>query len=257
MGEFFKSWRFLRLVAFLTSLGVDGYVFYKTEPFSPQSFMWSGIGAVLLFLTFFEIALHMRGQRRIRAALDGEEKIAYQTSRHLWDLLVRTWKHPAARYAIWIPVLIAVATTVYIAQAVAETTFGSPEYLALLPTLQYACAGYLPLLVAVPFVLEHGSEWRSWQCTLVVDTESNDPRLVLSHGVLEYNLRDVSLERTVTTDVHQGVWGTIFGIGSVELRETAGGEGEKLERVWKPRRLRKEIRSAINRWRKGHRTQAD
>jgi hypothetical protein len=37
----------------------------------------------------------------------------------------------------------------------------------------------------------------------------------------------------------------LIGIGNVELRETAGGEGEILVDVWKPRVLEKKIRTAI------------
>ena len=109
---------------------------------------------------------------------------------------------------------------------------------------QYACASYLPLLFAIPFALEHVSEWTSHQYVLAVDTKSHDPRLLIHSGVFDYDLETVSVDRTVTTRVHQAWWQSAVGIGDVELRETAGGDGEVLRDVWKPRQLEKKIRSA-------------
>jgi hypothetical protein len=42
----------------------------------------------------------------------------------------------------------------------------------------------------------------------------------------------------------------MVGIGDVELRETAGGDGEVLRDVWKPRVLEKKIRSAVKAFRR-------
>ena len=80
---------------------------------------------------------------------------------------------------------------------------------------------------------------------LAVDTKSLDPRLLILAGVFDYYLETVSIERTVTTRVNQAWWQAMIGIGNVELRETAGGEGETLRDVWKPRYLEKKIRTAI------------
>jgi hypothetical protein len=262
MFKLFKSWRSLRWLAFLLSLAIDGYAFYISQPLTPESFQTSGIIAILLFLIFLEIALQMRGQGRIKAALDDKEKIAYQVGQHLVVLLRTIRENRLARRAIWIPVSIAAATTLFwIGWAVWKAGGDDHAWLdatyALLPDNRYAFAGYLPLILAIPFVLEYVSEWRSHQYVLVVDKESLDPRLLIHAGVLMYDLETVSLERTVTTHVQQTFSDTLIALGDVELRETAGGEGEKLSHVWRPRRLAKQIQRAISRRRRLHANQAD
>lgn len=261
MFRFFKSWRSIRWFAFAFSLAIDGYAFYLAEPFTPNSFRASGLIALILFLIFLEISLSMTNRRRIRDALDEKEKIAYQVGRHLIDLLRRIRASHFAYYAIWIPVWLAFFTTLFwigwfvwhsdsnIAALDAIYTF--------LPNNNYAFAGYIPLLIAIPFVIEHVCEWRGHQFILAVDTESLDPRLLIHSGVLMYDARAIMLERTVTTHVHQTFIETLIGLGDVELRETAGGEGEKLDCVWLPRQLAKQIQQAINRRRRKHANLAD
>jgi hypothetical protein len=259
MFRFFKSWRSLRWLAFVISLAIDGYAFYVSRPLTPESFQSSGIIAVLLFLLFFEIALQMRGRGRIQAALDDKEKIAYQVGRHLIVLFRAIRENRLARRAISLPVDLAILTTLFwIGWVVWKAGAGSldPVYTAL-PDNRYVFAGYIPLLLAIPFVLEYVSEWRSHQYILVVDKESLDPRLLIHAGVLMYDLETVSLERTVTTHVQQTFGDTLIALGDVELRETAGGEGEKLSSVWRPRRLAKQIQRAISRRRRVHSNQAD
>lgn len=261
MFRFFKSWRSLRWLAFVVSLAIDGYAFYVSQPFSPESFQTSGIIAILLFLIFLEVGLQMRGRGRIRAALDDKEKIAYQVGQHLVVLWRAIRASRLARRAIWLPVHIAAVTTLFwIGWAVWKAGGGHgvlDTLYTLLPDNRYAFAGYLPLLIAIPFVLEQVSEWRSHQFVLVVDKESLDPRLLIHAGVLIYDLETVSLERTVTTHVRQTFSDTVIALGDVELRETAGGEGEKLSCVWRPRLLAKQIQRAISRRRRLHANQAD
>jgi hypothetical protein len=247
MSRLFASWRGLRWLAFLFSLGLDAYIFHISDPFTPLSFMTSGIAAVILFFVFLEIARAMKGRGRIRKALDDHERVTYQVGRHVLALLRNIAKHPLAYNAIWFPVWIAIFATIGIGWMLVSEFFGWPAEFALPWTTlaQYACAGYLPLLVALPFVLEHVSEWTSHQYVLAVDTKSHDPRLLIHSGVFDYDLETVSVERTVTTHVFQTWWQALIGIGNVELRETAGGEGEILVDVWKPRVLEKKIRTAI------------
>ncbi len=256
MFKMFKSWRSIRWLALLVSLAIDGFIFYEAGPFTARGFMASGIGAALLFLIVLEIALNLRGQGRIRGALDEKEKIVYQVGRHLFDLFARVGKDRAAGYALSIPILLAIATSVgvlWLGWRVHQ--FPNDSYLT--ESVEYAFAGYLPLLIAIPFILEHVSEWRSWQYILAEDTESHIPRLLISHGVLEYDFESVALQRTVTTHLHQSFWDTLVDIGDIEIRETAGGKAEVLECLWKPRAMAKQIQTVINRWGRGHGTQVD
>lgn len=247
MSRLFASWRALRWLAFLFSLGLDAYIFHISDPFTPLSFMTSGLAAALLFFLFVEIARAMKGRSRIRQALDDHERVTYQVGRHVLALMRKIAKDPLAYNAIWFPVWIAIFTTGAIAWILFKEFFDAPPEFGLpwLILAQYACAGYLPLLIALPFVLEHVSEWTSHQYVLAVDTKTHDPRLLIHSGVFDYDLETVSVERTVTTHVFQAWWQAMIGIGNVELRETAGGEGEVLVDVWKPRLLEKKIRTAI------------
>lgn len=247
MSRLFASWRALRWLAFLFSLGLDAYIFHISDPFTPLSFMTSGLAAALLFFLFLEIARAMKGRSRIRQALDDHERVTYQVGRHVLALMRKIAKDPLAYNAIWFPVWIAIFTTGAIAWILFKEFFDAPPEFGLpwLILAQYACAGYLPLLIALPFVLEHVSEWTSHQYVLAVDTKTHDPRLLIHSGVFDYDLETVSVERTVTTHVFQAWWQAMIGIGNVELRETAGGEGEVLVDVWKPRLLEKKIRTAI------------
>lgn len=247
MSRLFASWRALRWLAFLFSLGLDAYIFHISDPFTPLSFMTSGLAAALLFFLFLEIARAMKGRSRIRQALDDHERVTYQVGRHVLALMRKIAKDPLAYNAIWFPVWTAIFTTGAIAWILFKEFFDAPPEFGLpwLILAQYACAGYLPLLIALPFVLEHVSEWTSHQYVLAVDTKTHDPRLLIHSGVFDYDLETVSVERTVTTHVFQAWWQAMIGIGNVELRETAGGEGEVLVDVWKPRLLEKKIRTAI------------
>lgn len=247
MSRLFASWRALRWLAFLFSLGLDAYIFHISDPFTPLSFMTSGLAAALLFFLFLEIARAMKGRSRIRQALDDHERVTYQVGRHVLALMRKIAKDPLAYNAIWFPVWIAIFTTGAITWILFKEFFDAPPEFGLpwLILAQYACAGYLPLLIALPFVLEHVSEWTSHQYVLAVDTKTHDPRLLIHSGVFDYDLETVSVERTVTTHVFQAWWQAMIGIGNVELRETAGGEGEVLVDVWKPRLLEKKIRTAI------------
>jgi len=247
MSRLFGSWRGLRWLAFLFSFALDFYIFHISVPFTPLSFMTSGLAAIILFFFFLEIARAMKGRSRIRRALDDNERVTYQVGRHLLALLRIIRTDTLAWNAIWLPLWLGVLTTVAIGWTLWQTLIGAPPLAPVpWPTLaQYLCGFYLPLLVAIPFVLEHVSEWTSNQYVLVVDTKSHDPRLLIHSGVFDYYLETVSIERTVTTRVHQKWWEALIGIGDVELRETAGGEGEILRDSWKPRVLEKKIRGAI------------
>jgi hypothetical protein len=247
MSRLFASWRALRWLAFLFSFALDFYIFHISEPFTPLSFMTSGVAAVILFVFFFEVARAMKGRRRIRQALDDNERVSYRVGQHVLALLRKIRADGLAYNAIWFPVWIAIFATAAIFWLLWRHLTGAPpEFGHAWTTLaQYACGFYLPLILAIPFVLEHVSEWTSHQYVLAVDTKTLDPRLLIHHGVFDYDLETVSIERTVTTRVHQAWWEAMIGIGDVELRETAGGEGETLRDVWKPRILEKKIRSAI------------
>jgi hypothetical protein len=247
MSRLFGSWRGLRWIAFLFSFAVDFYIFHISVPFTPLSFMTSGIAAVILFVFFFEVARAMKGRRRLHRALDDNERITYQVGQHVLALLRTIRTHPLAYNMIWFPVWIAVFAVGAIAWMLWRQVTGAPLDLWLpWGTLaQYACGAFIPLIFAVPFVLEHVSEWTSHQYALAIDAKTLDPRLLIHYGVFDYDLETVSIERTVTTHVHQAWWESFVGIGNVELRETAGGEGETLRNVWKPRILEKKIRTAI------------
>ena len=242
MLRLFRSWRAIRWVAFLLSFALDAYIFYMSDPFTPRSFLASGLAALLFFLLFFEIAIHMKGRRRVRSALDDNEVITYQVGRHLFALLRTVRENRFAWYAIWLPIQIAFLTTLGIFWIFWQEFSHAADTASWVATAQYACAGYLPLLFAIPFVLEHVSEWASNQFVIVQDTKSHEPRLLIHKGVLDYDLETVSIERTVTTHVHQAWWESLVGIGDVELRETAGGSGEKLTNLWRPRRFKKNSR---------------
>jgi hypothetical protein len=234
-------------LAFLFSIAVDGYIFQISDPFTPRSFLTSGVAALLLFSFFVEIARSMKGRSRIREALDDHEKVSYQVGKHVLALMRKIRTDALAYTAIWFPVWIAIFATIIILWCLLYALIGAREDFGLpwLTVAQYVCAGYLPLLIALPFILEHVSEWTSYQYVLVVDSKSADPRLLVHHGVFDYDLQTVSIERTVTTHIFQAWWQAMIGIGNVELRDTGGGEGEVLRDVWKPRLLEKRIRAAI------------
>jgi hypothetical protein len=247
MSRLFASWRALRWLAFLFSFAIDFYIFHISDPFTPLSFLTSGIAALILFVFFFEIARSMKGRRRIRRALDDHERVSYRVGQHVLALMRNIRKHPIAYNAIWFPLWIAFFATVAILVMLWKQLTSAPAEFGLPWTTlaQYACGFFLPLIVAIPFVLETVSEWTSNQYILAVDTKTHDPRLLIHSGVFDYYLETVSIERTVTTRVHQKWWEAMIGIGDVELRETAGGEGEILRDAWKPRVLEKKIRTAI------------
>jgi hypothetical protein len=247
MSRLWASWRALRWLAFLFSIAVDAYIFHISDPFTPLSFMTSGVAAVLLFLFFLEVARAMKGRSRIRQALDEHERVTYQVGMHVLALLRKIRKDQLAYGAIWFPIWIAIFATALIGWCLFNALVEAPEEFGMPWTTlaQYLCAGYLPLLIALPFVLEHVSEWTSHQYVLAVDTKTADPRLLVHFGVFDYDLQTVSIERTVTTHIYQAWWQAMIGIGNVELRDTGGGEGEILRDVWKPRLLEKKIRGAI------------
>jgi len=248
MPRFFKSWRSARWMAFIIALAIDYYAFYLAKPFTPESFEASGIIALLLFIIFLEIALHMQGKRRIRDALNENQTIAYQVGRHVIDVLNKIGASPFAKRAIWIPVALALFTTAFLAGwALWQINDqGHPLWLVSVYTLlsdnRYLFVGYVPLLIAIPFVLEHVSEWRSHQYVLVV-TKLREPQLHIFEGVLSVDHKIVLLESTVTIYLHQSLGERLVGVGTVELTEKAGGQGEKLECVWRPGRLQKHIAS--------------
>jgi hypothetical protein len=247
MSRLWASWRALRWLAFLFSIAVDAYIFHISDPFTPRSFMTSGIAAVLLFFFFLEIARAMKGRGRIRQALDDHERVTYQVGKHVLALLRKIRTDATAYAAIWFPVWIAIFASVIVLWSLLYAGLGVPEDFGVPWTTvaQYACGGYLPLLIALPFILEHVSEWTSYQYVLVVDSKTADPRLLIHYGVFDYDLQTVSIERTVTTHIYQAWWQAMIGIGNVELRDTGGGEGEVLRDVWKPRLLEKKIRASI------------
>jgi hypothetical protein len=252
MARLFGSWRAFRWLAFLISLALDFYVFKISDPFTPRSFMTSGIGALILFFVFVELARSMKGRGRIRRALDDNERVIYQVGRHLLALMRDIRKDKLAYTAMWFPVWIAIFATCAVGFILWQQIVGAPPQFGLSWDVlaQYVCAAYLPLLLAIPFALEHVSEWTSNQYVLAVDRKTLDPRLLIHSGVFEYDLETVSIDRTVTTRVHQAWWQSAVGIGDVELRETAGGDGEVLRDVWKPRQLEKRIRSAVKAFRR-------
>lgn len=243
-------WRRLRWLIFLASLGVDALIFYYADPFTPRSFMASGVASLLIFLLFVEIALLFRATQRIRRALVGEERVRYQVGRHL-VALIGNIARPVARLAIFWPIAIALASAWAIGWlAWAGLANAGPENWRVVA--QYACAGFLPLLIATPFLLEFMSEWRSHQYVVIVDKVLHKPSLLVHHGVFSYNLETVSLDRTVTTQLEQSFWQSMIAYGDLELRETAGGDdARKLEAVWRPRKLEREIRLAIRNSRLG------
>ncbi len=245
MSRLLGSWRGLRWLAFLFSFALDFYIFHISDPFTPRSFMTSGVAAAILFFFFLEVARAMKGRGRIRRALDDNERVTYQVGRHLLALTRKIRTDWLAWYGVWLPAQLAVLATIAQGWILWQDFIGAPGPLPWSTAAQYACAAYLPLLIAIPFVLEHVSEWTSNQYVLAVDMKSHDPRLLIHSGVFDYYLETVSIERTVTTRVHQKWWQAFVGIGDVELRETAGGEGEVLRDVWKPRTLEKRIRIAI------------
>ena len=86
MSRLFASWRALKWLAFLFSFALDFYIFHISDPFTPLSFLTSGVAALLMFAFFFEVARAMRGRRRIHRALDDNERISYRVGHRIeWD----------------------------------------------------------------------------------------------------------------------------------------------------------------------------
>ena len=245
-------WRRLRWALFLVSILADGVIFYYSDPFTPRSFLASGLAAVIIFFVFFEVAFLFNAMGRIKGALVGREEITYQVGRHLFALIRNICADKLARGAVIIPLWLAFFGTIALG---AIAWFGLVA--RTLPAgwtdwLQYACGAYIPLLLAMPFVVEHTSEWRSNQYVVVIDRALKKPSLLIHYGVFSYNLETVSLDRTVTTQLRQSFWDSFFAYGDLELRETAGGaDARKLEAVWRPRKLEREIRQAIHTSRSG------
>lgn len=244
MPGIFRSWAFFRWVAFLFALVADVLIFHYSVAFSPMSYMASGLFSLTIYLVFLELAMQMRGRRRIRKELETSERKHYQVGKHLFVLLRSLRANKLAYSAIWFPVWISIAVTVAMFIMGLEMLKGTRSFDDAV-YLQYMCAGYWSLLVALPFTLEHVAEWRSHQYALIVDKETSTARLIYTYSIFDYNIEDIALERSVKINMHQKFFDWMFGIGTVEIEETSGGENTHISDIWRPNALRRRLKRAI------------
>ena len=202
------AWRPVRWGAFLIALGVDGVIFYLADPPSALSFIASGFGALMLFVILVGLASLIRGKRHIKGALHEGEKLAHQAGQHWLHLVWNIAGHRRrdiqpdriALYTIGIPVLIMFVALLFFAVwsvwflcsqfawSAGWVAWLSPLY-TLLPDNRIVIASCIPLLIAIPFAIQHVAEWSAHQYVIT------PYRIIVRWGVFDRNQQAINLSR--------------------------------------------------------------
>jgi hypothetical protein len=238
-----KLWKWVRWGAFVFALAVDVLLFYTSDPFTARSFVATGLASLIMFLVFLKLANLIHGGARIRAILeDGEQKV-YETCVH-WVRLLRSIRQDKTSYRwIGIPVLIALAATLYLGVWVlwligaklglSGTWFavlGAPFHL--LPHNSIVVGLYIPLIFAIPFAISHVAEWSTHRYVIT------PLRIIIHFGIFDYHMHGILLSRVVDAQQDYTFVQQIMNYGDIVFRETSG-EAETLECVWGPKKFAK------------------
>ena len=238
-----KLWKWVRWGAFILALAVDALLFYTSDPFTTRSFVATGLASLIMFLTFLKLANLIHGGARIRAILEEGETKVYETCVH-WVRLLRSIRQDKTSYRwIGIPVLIALAATLYLGIWVlwligAKLGFSGTWFIVLgapfrvLPHNSVVVGLYIPLIFAIPFAISHVAEWSTHRYVIT------PLRIIIHYGIFDYHMHGILLSRVVDAQQDYTFWQQILSYGDIVFRETSG-EAETLECVWGPKKFAK------------------
>jgi hypothetical protein len=235
-----KLWKGLRWGAFLFALTIDALLFYRSTPFSVNSFVATGLASLIMFLAFLKLANLFRGSSRIRGILEENEVKVHETCVH-WIKLVRDIRADKTAWRwIGIPVLIALAVTMFEGAwlaCLAVTKFGGDPgwcgaIFRVLPHNEVLIGFYIPLVFAIPFAIAHVSEWSTHRYVIT------PLRVIIHHGIFDYHMHGILLSRVVDAQQDYTFWQQFLNYGDIVFRETSG-EAETLECVWGPKKFAK------------------
>lgn len=239
-----RLWRGLRWGAFLLALAVDGALFWTSVPFSPRSYVATGLASLIMFVVFVLLANQVRGRGRIREFLEDNERRVHQTGLHWVRLRANIRQDTRARRAIGYTLLLALVTTLFLAAwglQIAGQRFGwnAPHGISwagalfgILPDNWDAFLGYVPLIFAIPFAISHVAEWSSHRYVIT------PLRVIIHSGIFDYHMHGMLLARVVDVEQDYTFWQQFLNYGDVTFTETAGVI-EKLECVWGPKKFAK------------------
>lgn len=238
-----KLWKWFRWGAFVFALSVDAFLFYTADPFSARSFVAAGLASLIMFLVFVKLANMFRGGSRIRGILEEGEVKVHETCVH-WVRLVGDIKKDRTAYRwIGIPVIIALAATLYLALwmlwMIATKLGLHAQWFEIagwpfrqLPHNSVVAGFYIPLIFAIPFALAHVAEWSTHRYVIT------PLRIIIHYGIFDYHMHGILLSRVVDAQQDYTFWQQILNYGDIVFRETSG-EAETLECVWGPKKFAK------------------
>jgi hypothetical protein len=201
----------------------------------------TGLASLIMFLVFLKLANLIHGGARIRAILEEGERKVYETCVH-WVRLLHGIRQDKVSYRwIGIPVLIALATTIYLGVWVLWligvklglngtwfVVLGAP--FRVLPHNSVVVGLYIPLIFAIPFAISHVAEWSTHRYVIT------PLRVIIHYGI--FDMHGILLSRVVDAQQDYSFWQQIWNYGDIVFRETSG-EAETLECVWGPKEFAK------------------
>jgi len=211
----------------------------------------------------------VENERAVRGGVKGQ---------HVSELRRLARESVLERYFVHYPWLIAEVTVVVIAFYAAWCIAGSPHgdihgasspwfswlvygltavratgywLFGLIPDWRFLFAGFLPLMLAPPIILE--LVWLERLYVLIEDTEDKTARLLLINGLFSGDSESLALESTVSVNLHRDSFFEWFiRRGTIVLKEKGAGAGDKIEKIYKPATFMNRIQRSINRLSKQH-----
>jgi hypothetical protein len=129
------------------------------------------------------------------------------------------------------------------------TTLRAAGYwlLGLIPGWRYITAGYLPLMLAPPVILELVTRWLEKLYVLVEDRKGGTARLLFVNGIFSGDAEGMMLSNTVSMKVRKPKFiDWLINRGSIEFHEK-GGPGDQIENIFAPSTFYRRIQTSINR----------
>lgn len=266
MVRFLESRVGLRISIYLIVILVEGLTLYYSRQLGlsvPATITALSVVGIVLNIAAFDVPFFlMRGKWRYHNYIVGHQKVVPggRVGQHISEYFRIVQSHALAKYVIRWPMRFAMLTTllllgvavVHIAQWSGLGTVRWVEYLrapyAYISDIRYLCIGYLPLLVSVPFRFEYSSEWRTPMYVLLTDKHAKTAAVLLLRKAWTTDGKEVVLKRAVSLEVHQptftDTW--IINRGSLEIKETSGGDGEVIKNIYNPFRFYRIIDEAVN-----------